>query len=118
MEMDPVCRTEGFDPREVEEGGHLQGTVHGMRRSLHRRNASKHQRHVENNDPKGSAIAEHVMRTGHTIAWDEAQVIDYERRWGARKIKESLHIKRERANRQLMNSDGGFAISGVWQQLI
>ena len=78
----------------------------------------EHQRHVEKNDLKGSAKAEHVLKTGHTIAWDKAQVIDYEQRWGARKIKESLHIKRERANRQLMNRDGGLAISRVWQQVI
>ena len=78
----------------------------------------EHQWHVEKNDLKGSAIAEHVWKTGHTIAWDKAQVIDYEQRWGARKSKESSHIKRERANRQLMNRDGGLAISRVWQQVI
>ena len=126
LEMDPVCRTEGFDPGEVKKGGHLQGTVQGMRRSLHwrkrcvilRRRLKEHKRHVEKSDPKGSAIAEHVLKTGHSIAWDKAQVIDYEQRWGARKIKESLHIKRERANRQLMNRDGGLAISRVWQHVI
>ena len=53
----------------------------------------EHKRHVEKNDPKNSAIAEHVMKTGHTVASDKAQVIDYEQRLGARKIKESLHIK-------------------------
>ena len=37
----------------------------------------EHQRHVEKKDPKGSAIAEHVIKTGHTIAWNEAQRIDY-----------------------------------------
>ena len=47
----------------------------------------EHQRHVEKNDPKGSAIAEHVMKTAHTIAWDKAQVIDYEQRWGARRLR-------------------------------
>ena len=78
----------------------------------------EHKRHVEKSDLKGSAIAEHVLKTGHSIAWDKAQVIDYEQRWGARKIKESLHIKRERANRQLMNRDGGLAISRVWQHVI
>ena len=78
----------------------------------------EHKRHVEKSDLKGSAIAKHVLKTGHSIAWDKAQVIDYEQRWGARKIKESLHIKRERANRQLMNRDGGLAISRVWQHVI
>ena len=47
----------------------------------------EHKRHVEKSDLKGSAIAEHVLKTGHSIAWDKAQVIDYEQRWGARKIK-------------------------------
>ena len=47
-----------------------------------------------------------------------AEVIDYEQKWGARKIKESLHIKSERADCQLMNRDGGLAISAIWQQAL
>ena len=75
----------------------------------------EHKRHVEK---KGSAIAEHVIKSGHQIAWDRAEVIDYEQKWGARKIKESLHIKSERADCQLMNRDGGLAISAIWQQAL
>ena len=75
----------------------------------------EHQRYVEKKDEKGSAIAEHVFKFGHKIAWD----IDYEQKWGARKVKESLHIKsiRKNADCQLMNRDGGAAISAVWQQI-
>ena len=65
---------------------------------------------------KGSAIAEHVINSGHKIAWDYVEVIDYEQKCGARKINESLHIKSESAHRQLMNRDAGLAISAIWQQ--
>ena len=126
--MDPVCRTEGFDPGEVKEGViyrvpcrecdavYIGETLRSLEERL-----KEHKRHVEKSDPKGSAIAEHMLKIGHSIAWDKAQVIDYEQRWGARKFKEALHIKRERANRQLMqlmNRDGGLAISRVWQHVI
>ena len=78
----------------------------------------EHKRHVEKKNVKGYAIAEHVIKSGHEIAWDRAGVIDYEQKWGARKIKESLHIKSERADCQLMNRDGGLAISAIWQQAL
>ena len=71
---------------------------------------------MEKKSAKGSAIAEHVIKSGQ--AWDRAEVIDYEQKWGARKIKESLHIKSERADCQLMNRDGGLAISAIWQQAL
>ena len=73
---------------------------------------------VEKKSAKGCAIAEHVIKSGHEIAWDRAEVIDYEQKWGARKIKESLHIKSERVDHQLMNRDGGLAISTIWQQAL
>ena len=44
-------------------------TLHNLEERL-----TGHKRHVEKSDPKGSAIAEHVMKTDHTIAWDKAQV--------------------------------------------
>ena len=93
LEMDLVCTTEGFDLGEVEEGViyrvscmecdavYIGETLQNLEERLW-----EHQRHVEKNDPKGSAIAEHVMKTGHTIAWDKAQVIDYEQRWGAKNL--------------------------------
>ena len=56
MECDPVYIGEA--PRNLEE------------------RLREHQRHVEKKDPKGHEIAEHVMKTGHTIAWDKVQVID------------------------------------------
>ena len=65
---------------------------------------------------KVSAIAEHVVKSGHKIAWDYAEVIDNEQKCGARKINESLHIKSESAHRQLMNIDAGLAISAIWQE--
>ena len=76
----------------------------------------EHKRHVKKKNAKGSAIAEHVIKSGHKIVWDHAKVIDYEQKWGARKIKEPFHLKSEHADRQLMNRDAGLAISAIWQQ--
>ena len=39
---------------------------------------------MEKKSAKGSAIAEHVIKSGHEIAWDRAEVIDYEQKWGAK----------------------------------
>ena len=78
----------------------------------------EHKRHVEKKSAKGSAIAEHVIKSGHEIAWDRAEVIDYEQKCGARKIKESLHFQSEHPDRQLMNRDGGLAISSIWQHAL
>ena len=47
----------------------------------------EHKRHVEKKSAKGSTIAEHVIKSGPEIAWDRAEVIDYEQKWGAKKIK-------------------------------
>ena len=41
-------------------------TLHNLEERL-----KEHKRHVEKSDPKGSAIAEHVLKTGHSIAWDK-----------------------------------------------
>ena len=54
-----------------------QSTLEKTLRNLEER-LKEHKRHVEKNDPKGSSIAEHVLKTGYSIAWDKAQVIDYE----------------------------------------
>ena len=41
-----------------------------------------------------NAIALHVHETEHPIHWDSARVIEREKHFACRKIKESLHIKR------------------------
>ena len=40
-----------------------------------------------------NGLAVHVAGTGHTIHWDEAEVVYREEQWTKRKIKESLTIK-------------------------
>ena len=62
-------------------------------------------------------IAEHVLKFNHKIAWDRVDA-PYKQWWGASNFKEYLHIKREHANRQLVNTDGDLAFSRVWQQVI
>ena len=41
-----------------------------------------------------NAMAVHMHETEHPIDWDSARVIEREKHFACRKIKESLHIKR------------------------
>ena len=41
-----------------------------------------------------NAIAVHVHETEHPVDWDSVRVIEREKYFACRKIKESLHIKR------------------------
>ena len=43
-------------------------------------------------DEKGTGVSDHVVRTGHTIDWDNVQILCFEQDYKKRKIKESLFI--------------------------
>ena len=51
---------------------------------------SEHKRVIRNGDGNHSGISKHVLETGHTILWDEVQILAYETNWRKRKIKESF----------------------------
>ena len=71
---------------------------------------TEHKRAVKNAD-SNNGLAVHVAGTGHTIHWDEAEVVCREEQWTKRKIKESLTIK-ARANN--LNLDTGASIDPNW----
>ena len=90
-------RTEGFELGKVEDGGDLQETLHGVRCSLHRENAAKSRGEIEGTP--AACREERSERFCDCRAcvedWPhnrlgQAQVIDYEQRWGAGKINDSL----------------------------
>ena len=58
-----------------------------------------------------NAIAVHVHETEHPIDWDSARVIEREKHFACRKIKESLHIKR---SVNCINTDPGYYMHPVW----
>ena len=53
---------------------------------------SEHKRAVKNGDTN-NGLAVHVAGTGHSIKWDEAEIVCRDNQWTKRKIKESLAIK-------------------------
>ena len=71
---------------------------------------TEHKRAVKNAD-SNNGLAVHVAGTGHTIHWDEAEVVWREEQWTKRKIKESLTIKAHANN---LNLDTGASIDPNW----
>ena len=67
---------------------------------------SEHKRAVGTGDVR-NANAVHWMRTGHSMDWGAAAVVDRASRWRERKVKESVYIK----SRRTYNMDSGFPLS-------
>ena len=61
-----------------------------------------------------NANAVHSIKESHSIAWENARIIDREQNWKKRRIKESLYIR----NKDNYNLDSGLALSHVWDPLI
>ena len=77
----------------------------------------EHQRHTLNAQFDRSAVAEHAHVSGHHANWDGASVLDYESNWRKRKVKEALHIRRQREIRPLINKDQGWHVGNVWSNV-
>ena len=75
----------------------------------------EHLRHTKNGKVEASAVADHVWNHDHRIDWDGARVLDKERNWTSRKIREALHIAK---NRPDMNKDRGLLLSSRWTKLV
>ena len=70
--------------------------------------------HSMNGDTHHSAIAEHVVNYQHCIDWDNAKILGTELEWGCRKIKEALHVLRQKYERPVMNKDDGWTLNALW----
>ena len=78
----------------------------------------EHKRHVAAGDVCRSAVAEHAAMCDHRIDWEGAAVLGTEQRRREWKVKEALHISRQKNHRPVMNKDGGLALSAVWHEQI
>ena len=71
---------------------------------------TEHKRAVCNADTK-NGIAVHVVKTDHTVRWDQASAIKAEPHTKKRKIKEALTIRKTANN---MNLDLGLTLEKIW----
>ena len=49
---------------------------------------SEHRRAIRNGDENHFGISKHVVKTGHTILWDNVKILAFEANWRKRRIKE------------------------------
>ena len=62
-----------------------------------------------------SAITDHVKQNNHEINWEEVSLLDRERDWRTRTIREAIKI---RGQKQVMNRDeGAFPLSHVYDPI-
>ena len=74
---------------------------------------TEHKRAVNQMDTK-NANAVHSDVLNHRIHWDRSKVIDREKKWKERTIKEGIHVRRHRT----YNLDSGYPLSPVWDSHI
>jgi len=67
-----------------------------------------------------NGLAQHVMKTEHTIDWDSTIFLDSDSHWRRRKIKEALFIDSLNPQKQIsdivMNLEKGLEISDCWKE--
>ena len=81
--------------------------------------AKEHKGHSRNGHPGLSAVANHVLDTGHEIRWHARVVLHKESNTLRRKVHEALEIhKLSRGHKKCMNLDRGMEISKLWLDLI
>ena len=62
-----------------------------------------------------SAIREHKSQANHEINWEGVKILDKESVDVKRKIKEAIHIRRQRLT---LNRDGGYDIPAIFDHLL
>ena len=75
---------------------------------------AEHIRHTKNGKIESSAVAEHVWNENHSIDWKNVEILDMEKSWMGRRVRESWHIAKHKPT---MNKDSGLAISVRWTDL-
>ena len=74
----------------------------------------EHKRHVAKVEIRSSAVAEHLWNEDHRIEWNNTTVIESAAGTLSQRVKESLHIVKEKTT---MNKDEGLKLSAVWKSL-
>ena len=67
-------------------------------------------------DENHYGISKHVLETGHTILWDEVQILAYETNLRKLKIKEGIFIAKTNCN-LLLNTKPGIPMNNVYRVL-
>ena len=71
----------------------------------------EHQKAVEQEHPKKSALAEHSLQSGHTNSWESSVILRTSPGWRTRRLLEAWEINtcKSALNRDHGMCDGGFA---------
>ena len=75
----------------------------------------EHQRAVSNFNSSKSALAEHVCKTSHNIAWEDSRIITTNNRYGQRLCLEAWHIN---ASPCALNRDDGSHLPQEYLHLV
>ena len=79
----------------------------------------EHKRNVRKGKVERSAVAEHMVLTGHKIDWEKARIVDKSSKYWQRRvivlIKEAVHLSKCEGR---MNKDGGLQLSKLWLNLL
>ena len=75
----------------------------------------EHKRNVRKGEVERSAVAEHVVLTGHRIDWEKARIVDKSSKYWQRRVKEVVYISKCEGR---MNKDGGLQLSKLWLNLL
>ncbi len=62
-----------------------------------------------------SALSEHQLDSRHNINWDSTRIIDRETEYFPRKVREAIHIRRQRPE---MNRDGGLELPHIYDRVL
>ena len=73
-----------------------------MQQELHRRNTKKI--HSKKRRAPNSAFTDHVIKTNHDIAWDEAIILKTNNNWQQRKILNAWELN---GSKDILNRDDG-----------
>ena len=77
----------------------------------------QHKGCVRNQDDN-NALFRHIKETGHDIAWERVEFLEFEQRTYCRKMKESFYIDMHAAKDGVMNPRDGTQKDSCWNTII
>ena len=77
--------------------------------------AAEHLAHAQHGRVDLSAAADYAIVEGQRLDWISAKVIDREKRWRSRKVKEALWIRNTEST---LHRDKGWDINPLWFSLL
>ena len=96
---------------------HIYIYIYGETSQWYDERESQHRRCIRNQD-ENNGIFRHMKDTGHDIAWEKVEFLDYDQRTPCRKMKESFLIDIHAAIDGVMNPRDGTQKDACWNSLI